>query len=462
MRIKKLIPFFLLLFLIANLIPILTTEAQTYIINITNKISYFRIPSFSFVGGAITIGNIANGIQMNLTLNAKPATNSFAFNFQSSNLSFYYQPPLNEELNLSQYDFVNATHAFKLGRLIAYRPENVVGSYAVYCNRIDNEYTTGKVFHISRILLVDSLKRTSYANMNLTNGVFRITANQTWLDTASYPVIIDPSFGNTNAGASSNTELNYIFGVNRTLTETATITSITASCSQYGGVSGFIRGAIYNGSYSLVGSGSSFGVLPASQSWISMDISGTLVAGIYFLCTNTNTTGTNTVRYYDSATAQSDLKSSLFSSFPVSSFVGEGGWANKLYSLYVNYTTTAAGQWLNATYIENLFPSAYSTINKALGFQLSGTTYGFAPQFLGKELLFGLTETIQFWDSAIALKAFILTLFEKFEPVHIDSYLSFTLPIAALTLDIAVAIGVLALVLSITGISMVFLRRRRD
>jgi len=71
-------------------------------------------------------------IEYEIILKAKLPSNAYAFPISTKDLKFYYQPPLDEELNVTEYDFVNATHAIINGTVQTYRPENVVGSYAVY------------------------------------------------------------------------------------------------------------------------------------------------------------------------------------------------------------------------------------------------------------------------------------------------------------------------------------------
>lgn len=87
--------------------------------------------------------------EIELILNERPATNVFEFDIDTEGLNFYYQ----SELSTEEVD--------KGG----YRPENIVGSYAVYyaekegvVKSVDeaNRYKTGKAFHIYRPVITDS------------------------------------------------------------------------------------------------------------------------------------------------------------------------------------------------------------------------------------------------------------------------------------------------------------------
>jgi len=153
-------------------------------------------------------------LEWSMKLTDKPPINVFSMPIQSENLKFYYQPPLYEEYGFSEpfsnsTFLVNATHVMELvnGTWITttYRPENVVGSYAVYhAYKMNNEYKTGKAFHIYRPKIIDAEGKTAWANLNIDEkkGVLMVTIPQEFLDKAVYPVVIDPTFGYETAGAS--------------------------------------------------------------------------------------------------------------------------------------------------------------------------------------------------------------------------------------------------------------------
>jgi len=128
------------------------------------------------------------------------------FPINSSSLEFYYQP------ELTQKEIDDG----------AYRPDNVVGSYAVYHSSKKNyvigqvNYGTGKAFHIYRPMLIDSKGGTVYADLIITENSLTIDFSKIseWLEKANYPVTIDPEFGYTGAGGSSDTYYsNYCVGI---------------------------------------------------------------------------------------------------------------------------------------------------------------------------------------------------------------------------------------------------------
>ena len=133
------------------------------------------------------------GLELEIILNEKPATNKFDFEISGAeNLNFFYQPALTSE---------EITEG-------ASRPENVVGSYAVYHKTKVNHrigstnYATGKVYHIYRPKAIDANGVEEWAELIYQNGILSITVSQSFLDSAAYPVKIDPTIGYTTAGTS--------------------------------------------------------------------------------------------------------------------------------------------------------------------------------------------------------------------------------------------------------------------
>ena len=202
-----------------------------------------------------------NGVEINYTLYFKPIVNKITFPIKySKGLSFYYQPPLNKELDISKYDFVNETTAIKDGRIMVYRPPNVVGSYAVYCNKSGDfsklgglNYATGKLYHIYRPMVIDSSGKTAWCNLSIDKNKLVVSIPQDFLDNAIYPVVVDPTFGYTTAGSSWTTLNSQIVGSNFTLIENGTAVSITGYFNNTNTVnSENIEMAVYN-STTLIG-----------------------------------------------------------------------------------------------------------------------------------------------------------------------------------------------------------------
>lgn len=150
-------------------------------------------------------------MEINIILKSKPASNQFNFSISAAdNLDFFYQRPLWQEAGLKAplpdcTDILCSTD----GLATSTRPENVVGSYAVYyrnhANHIEGQtnYAAGKAYHIFRPLVTDAKGSTVWADLSYTNSILTVTVPQSFLDVAAYPVVIDPTIGYTTAGAST-------------------------------------------------------------------------------------------------------------------------------------------------------------------------------------------------------------------------------------------------------------------
>lgn len=136
------------------------------------------------------------GLEFEWILPSKPSTNVLTATIQTKGLNFYYQPALTQE-------------EIDEG---ASRPDNVIGSYAVYhatqggMNRADGmEYKTGKAFHIYRPQATDDTGKQVWCDLHIDTdtGVLTVTVPQDFLDSAIYPIVVDPTFGYTSVGAST-------------------------------------------------------------------------------------------------------------------------------------------------------------------------------------------------------------------------------------------------------------------
>ncbi len=150
-------------------------------------------------GGVVE--NQPHRYEVEVLLKKKPSTNKIHFSVRSKELNFFYQTPLTEDEK----------------REGSSRPENVEGSYAVYHKTKRDTivggkaYKTGKVFHIYRPEITDANGVSVWGDIyfNETDETLSIIIPQSFLDTATYPVIVDPTFGYTVVGG-SNTYNKYV------------------------------------------------------------------------------------------------------------------------------------------------------------------------------------------------------------------------------------------------------------
>lgn len=135
------------------------------------------------------------GYEFEIEIPKKPPTNSLTFSINTKTLNYFYQPALTQEE-------IDAGHN---------RPEKVVGSYAVYHTHkggindvLGKEYKSGKAFHIYRPHCKDANGNETWADLNVNeeDGTLTIIVDQSWLNNAVYPVIVDPTLGYSAMGAS--------------------------------------------------------------------------------------------------------------------------------------------------------------------------------------------------------------------------------------------------------------------
>ena len=144
----------------------------------------------------VSVEHPEGGYEFEVILKTKPTSNRIQFTIQTKGLDFLYQP------TLTQKEINEGTS----------RPENVVGSYAVYHSEKTGDfspaggknYKAGKAFHIYRPKVTDAVGKEIWGELSidLLSGILGITLNQAFLDTAVYPVTVDPTFGYTTGGAS--------------------------------------------------------------------------------------------------------------------------------------------------------------------------------------------------------------------------------------------------------------------
>lgn len=85
------------------------------------------------------------------------------------------------------------------------RPLNVEDSYVFHhTTKRNNEYMTGKAFHLFRPIAEDDLGNKAWCSIDIDPQITRLilTIPQPFLDEATYPITIDPDFGYTAIGGS--------------------------------------------------------------------------------------------------------------------------------------------------------------------------------------------------------------------------------------------------------------------
>jgi len=127
-------------------------------------------------------------LEYEIEFRSNPLSNIVTFNLLfPPGLVFYYQP------ELEQWEIDEG----------CVRPDDVVGSYAVYWAKRNNKYKTGKFCHIYRPKLIDANRKEAWCELKYDSNRLIITMPRLFLNTARYPVILDPELGYSTAGDSN-------------------------------------------------------------------------------------------------------------------------------------------------------------------------------------------------------------------------------------------------------------------
>ena len=187
----------------------------------------FETPKIDYHLYELTEGE--GGYEFEVILKEKPTTNIVEFTLDAKGLDFFYQPELTQKEKDSG----------------SIRPENVVGSYAVYTSEQKTNweggklYKTGKVGHIYRPKIVDSAGNWVWGLLSIDKGTLSVEIPQAFLDNAVYPVrhAAGLTFGYTSEGASTvYPPGNMLFGYLHASPATSGMTGV--SMSMYGYYSG--------------------------------------------------------------------------------------------------------------------------------------------------------------------------------------------------------------------------------
>ena len=267
----------------------------------------------------------------------KPKSNVLHLSIETKGLDFYYQPELTKD---------EVEHG-------ASRPENVVGSYAVYHSTMagnyigGNNYRAGKAFHIYRPYAVDAKGTKVWCDLHIDTEM-HITIPPDFIDNAAYPIIVDPTFGvdpESPGGTVNNFGENNLIGSLFTSPAVIdTVQQITAYVQGGWGYSSIIKGLIVlHSNLNIISDGigepspsflnagwrtSVFGTDPSpspSTEYVLMVIANHYWFGIYYDAGEVDQAHHDTSNSYDSPTNPTDASHS-----------------NSLYSVYCTYTAGAA------------------------------------------------------------------------------------------------------------------------
>jgi len=300
-----------------------------------------------------------DGFKFNIILPKKPSTNVFPLDFNSDNLKFSYQPPMNERFHDGWSDrFQTDIHATETqvirvsdGFVLGFCPENVVGSYAAYhASKRDHavgqtNYKAGKAFHWYKPLIYDKAGHTCWGILDVRQGLRTVTVPQSFLDNAIYPVTIDDFLGYTDKGGSGIASTSFV-GTRATAGGDGTVTLISMYLKEYDTAAAVNLG-YYNDNADEVGTHVAHGTAAIPDAsyddWFTLNVSGSISNGnIYWIMCQIN----GLYQYYEYEDAEAGWKqawtSITFDTWGDNPGVGSyyDGYRT---SIYATYTPSGGG-----------------------------------------------------------------------------------------------------------------------
>ena len=223
--------------------------------------------------------NPEGGFEFEVVLKERPKTNVVEFTLRTKGLEFFYQPELTQE-------------EIKEGSI---RPENVVGSYAVYykdcpANYVGGkEYKTGKVGHIFRPKIIDSVGTEVWGELNIDieSGILSVVIPQDFLDKAVYPVrhAAGLTFGYSGTPATkvfSGYSGSTLKNCDVYAGAAGTVSSMSLYCAASSGTENIQLGLYTDSNNSKVATTASIGI-DTNAGWKSGNLTGTTTAVNYKL-----------------------------------------------------------------------------------------------------------------------------------------------------------------------------------
>jgi len=296
--------------------------------------------------------------EFEIFLKEKPVTNVVSFTVVDKGVEYYYQPELADE---EVQEMVDKEGISLLEAKRQCRPENVVGSYAIYAKEPKQnivggkQYKCGKVGHIYRPRIEDANGVKVWGELKIDKGLLTVTIPQEFIDNAVYPVrhAAGLTFGYTSLGsrALSIGVDNIITSIIGTASTDGILLKIQAALWSPSGV-GSVGMALYNdtgGSPTTLVSNSYSGSLSPTRTtsptqdseWFSKDgVSGIVVNGNkYWIVLNSNNSTLRISADSGLPSGTSRYKVSPYGNFPVNLITSTSANTN-MFSIYATYTAS--------------------------------------------------------------------------------------------------------------------------
>jgi len=289
------------------------------------------------------------GLEWEIVL-ASPPSGPLVLSLESRNCAFYYQPALDADPDvLADPDVASATETEALdakGTVIASRPVDIVGSYAVYhATRKHGIYRAGKIAHIRRPLIRAADGRTIYGTLQIDAraGTLAITVPEKWAAEAAYPIVIDPTFGQTSLGGSTTSIRDKVHAGKFTLTEDGDVDSLWVAITAGAGFG--IIAAIYDDTGGTKQGSDADEVFQfGSAGFLELPYTGggpsLTGSNDYFLAASV---GFNSASIYYDTTGGAGKEGSRSYDSTMPSSISSYSNNSRIYSIYAEYTAAGGG-----------------------------------------------------------------------------------------------------------------------
>ena len=202
----------------------------------------------------IEIFKAKDGLKFLITFNSKPLTNTYSFDVIGyEDFRFDYQTPFPSPTEYIQdgevwllQDKIPGDPAVNHRRL-----KKIDGGYVIsHKIKEHNRYKTGFVGAIFVPLATDKLGKEAWCSLNYKQGAYTVTIPQNFLDTATYPVVINDQVGETSTAGMSAAAFfdKWIIGDWITLHSTGTVQSFFQYCEYFSGTTNEATFGIYDDS----------------------------------------------------------------------------------------------------------------------------------------------------------------------------------------------------------------------
>ena len=321
------------------------------------------------------------GLEFEVVFNKKPQNNVVEFTIETKGLDFLYQPEISDEEAQRLVDALADKEEITLEEAKRrIRPENVVGSYAVYHkekagNYTDKEYKTGKFCHIYRPKLIDADGKEIWGEIHIDTEEkqLAITVDPTFLETAKYPVIVDPTLGYTSEGGSDANLINT--NENRmsryTMPSGASVSKGTAFWHSDGSTSSYLKAVLWlvsDGTVATNGVGAANST--SSSSYVEVDSTFSTAPTVsnvdYWIGVVNGTGGSVSYLAYDSGWTSNYGAYDVLNSYSSPETLGDPiplQTNDYRFSIYVTYTTGGSAGPAGVKTINDVAIADVKTIN---------------------------------------------------------------------------------------------------